>query len=324
MIRAAVYGYGNLGRGATEALLASEDFHLTGVFTRRNPAKVGCGEGIPLYPAADFEKYASETDVVLLTGGSKEDLPRLTPLLAQKCHVIDSFDTHAAMAAHFAATDRAGRESGHLALIAAGWDPGLFSLARLYMESVFPAARAVTFWGRGVSQGHSDAVRQIDGVLDAREYTLPDEKALAAARAGEKILLPENKKHTRLCYVVAKAGADREKIARKIREMPHYFAGYETEIRFISENEMREKHAAMPHGGSVICTGETGANERQRMEYRLSLDSNPAFTGRVMVAFARAVYRLSRTGMRGCITVFDIPPAFLSPWDAATLRQKLL
>lgn len=323
MIRAAVYGYGNLGRGAVKALLAAKDFALTGVFTRRDPRAVAEG-GLPFYPASEFDAFSGKTDVVLLCGGSQADLPHLTPLLAEKCHVVDSFDTHGAMAGHFAAVDQVAKKSGHLALIAAGWDPGLFSLARLYGEAIFPEAKAETFWGRGVSQGHSDALRHIEGVADAVEYTLPDEKALAAARAGRGVGLNEYKKHTRLCFIVAKAGADQQKIVKKIREMPHYFAGYQTEVNFITAEEMRKEHAAMPHGGRVICIGETGVGERQRIEYSLSLDSNPSFTGRVMVAFARALYRLSGSGTRGCLTVFDIPPALLSPLDGETLRQRLL
>lgn len=325
-IRVAIYGYGNLGRGVESALLQNSDMTAVGVFTRRAPETVKTKTGLPVYHADAIFTMKDKIDVVILCGGSATDLPRQTPALATHFNVVDSFDNHASIPAHFAAVDAAAREGGKLGLISVGWDPGLFSLCRAYTEAVLPEGGTYTFWGRGVSQGHSDAIRRIAGVLDARQYTVPVEDALARVRAGENPTLSAREKHTRECYVVAEQGADTARIEKEIKEMPAYFADYDTTVHFISMEELREKHMALPHGGRVIRTGKTGlARENTHtVEYSLALDSNPEFTSSVLVAYARAAYRLAQRGEVGCKTVLDVPPALLSPMPYGELLKGLL
>ena len=321
-----IYGYGNLGRGVELAVRQNADMELVGVFTRRDPASVKTATGAPVFAASSLSEFAGRIDVLILCGGSATDLPKMTPALAREFNVIDSFDTHAAIPAHFAATDAAATEGGHLALISSGWDPGLFSIARLYASSVLPCGRDYTFWGRGISQGHSDAIRRITGVLDARQYTVPIGEAIDAVRRGDMPDLTTREKHRRECYVVAKEGADLSRIEREIKEMPNYFADYDTTVTFISMEELQEKHSGMPHGGSVLYSGKTGkeGEHAHTVEFALTLDSNPEFTGSVLVAYARAIGRMKERGMTGCKTVFDIAPADLSPLSPEELRAHML
>jgi len=319
-----IYGYGNLGRGVECAVRQNSDMELVGIFTRRDPQTVQTLTGVPVYAAHEVSNF--DIDVLILCGGSATDLPTMTPMLAEKFHVVDSFDTHAKIPAHFAAVDASAKAHGHMALIAGGWDPGLFSINRLYASAILPQGQDYTFWGRGVSQGHSDAIRRIDGVQDARQYTVPVEAALDAVRNGENPMLTTRQKHTRECYVVAKAGADRARIEREIKEGPNYFDDYDTTVHFISQEQLNAEHAGLPHGGSVIRTGVTGLQGEHKhcIEYRLQLESNPEFTASVLVAYARAVYRRAQRGESGCITVFDVAPSELSPYTAEQLREKLL
>jgi len=326
MIKAGIYGYGNVGRGVECALAQAEDFETVGVFTRRDPATVKTLTGIPAYDANRVSDFARDLDVLILCGGSATDLPVITPALAASFNVVDSFDTHAKIPEHFANVDAAAQKGGKTAVISGGWDPGLFSLARVYAQSVIPDGGSVTFWGRGVSQGHSDAVRRIPGVLDARQYTVPVPEAVARVKAGEIPPFTAREKHTRECYVVAAPEADKQAIEQAIKTMPNYFADYDTTVTFISMEELREKHMGIPHGGSVIRTGKTGMNlsTHHTIEYSLKLESNPEFTGSVLTAFARAAFRLSAKGECGCKTVFDIAPAMLMPVDGAELRAHML
>ena len=321
-----IYGYGNLGRGVELAIRQNADAELFGVFTRRDPKTVKTLTGAPVYAAQDVENYAGEIDVMIICGGSASDLPEMTPMLAKSFNVVDSFDTHARVPEHFANVDRAALTHAHTAIISAGWDPGLFSLARLYMNTVLPDGKDYTFWGRGVSQGHSDAIRRIPGVKDARQYTVPVEDALAKVRAGENPDLTTRQKHTRECYVVAAEGADKALIEKQIKEMPNYFADYDTTVTFISEEEMKREHSELPHGGQVIRCGETGMDGAHKhvMEFSLKLDSNPEFTASVLVACARAVVRMNGRQIFGCKTLFDVPPADLSPIDPEEMRRRLL
>ena len=325
-MRLAIYGYGNLGRGAEAAILKSPDAELVGVFTRRDPNSVQTRTGAKVFAADEILRFRDEIDAVILCGGSATDLPALTPMLAKDFNVIDSFDTHANIPAHFDAVDAAAKAGGKLALISCGWDPGMFSLNRLYASAILPDGRDYTFWGRGVSQGHSDAIRRIPGVLDARQYTVPIKEALEAVRSGKQPELSAREKHLRECYVVAAPDADRAAIEQAIKTMPNYFADYDTTVTFISAEEMREKHGALPHGGFVIRTGKTGFSDEHthRIEYSLALDSNPEFTAGVLVAFARALCRMASRGATGCLTVFDIAPADLSPLSREALRRTML
>ena len=325
-MRLAIYGYGNLGRGAEAAILNSPDAELVGVFTRRDPNSVQTRTGAKVFAADEILRFRDEIDAVILCGGSATDLPALTPMLAKDFNVIDSFDTHANIPAHFDAVDAAAKAGGKLALISCGWDPGMFSLNRLYASAILPDGRDYTFWGRGVSQGHSDAIRRIPGVLDARQYTVPIKEALEAVRSGKQPELSAREKHLRECYVVAAPDADLAAIEQAIKTMPNYFADYDTTVTFISAEEMREKHGALPHGGFVIRTGKTGLSgeHTHRIEYSLALDSNPEFTAGVLVAFARALCRMASRGATGCLTVFDIAPADLSPLSRETLRRTML
>jgi len=325
--RIGIYGYGNLGRGVELALMKAPDMEPAAVFTRRDPASVKTvGAGVPVLPAQDVLNCADRIDVMILCGGSAFDLPEQTPQLASSFHVVDSFDNHSKIPEHFARVDAAAKQAGKVAAISLGWDPGLFSLNRLLAASILPEGQDYTFWGRGVSQGHSDAVRRVEGVLDARQYTIPREEALQAVRAGETPELSARQKHTREVFAVAAPGADRARIEREIVTMPAYFDAYDTTVHFISREELERDHAGLPHGGFVIRSGRTGekGEHRQVVEYRLQLDSNPEFTASILVAYARAVYRLAQEGKSGCFTVFDIPPVLISPLSPEELRAKML
>ena len=322
MIKIGIYGYGNLGRGVMSAISQNPDMTLAGVFTRRDPASLGIDA--PCFRAEDAIKMQNEIDVMILCGGSATDLPAQTPALARYFNVVDSFDTHANIPTHFENVDKAAKESGHVGIISVGWDPGLFSLSRLYAGAILPEGKDYTFWGKGVSQGHSDAIRRIDGVLDARQYTVPVKAAVEAVRRGEMPALSTREKHTRECFVVAREGADLARIEKEIVEMPNYFADYDTTVHFISMEELRKNHNGLPHGGRVIRTGTAGDGSAHTIEFSLDLQSNPAFTSAVLCAYARAAYRLRTEGAKGCKTVFDIPPAYLSSEDAESLRKHLL
>ena len=327
MIRIGIYGYGNLGRGVESAIRQNKDMELVAVFTRRDPSTLKIRtEGAKVCHVYDAVKMQSEIDVMILCGGSATDLPVQTPELAKYFNVVDSFDTHAKIPEHFANVDAVARESGKVGLISVGWDPGMFSLNRLYAEAVLPDGKDYTFWGKGVSQGHSDAIRRVEGVLDGKQYTIPLDSALEAVRNGENPELSARQKHLRECFVVAKDGADESKIEETIKNMPNYFADYDTIVHFISKEELERDHSGIPHGGFVIRSGRTGFDlEHQHIiEYSLKLDSNPEFTSSVIVAYARAAYRLNKDGACGCKTVFDIPPAYLSPATAEDLRRRLL
>ena len=321
-----IYGYGNLGRGVEVAIRQNPDMELAGVFTRRDPASLKTLTGAPVYAAAQAKDFAGKIDVMILCGGSATDLPEMTPEIVKMFNVVDSFDTHARVPEHFANVDREAQLHGHTAIISAGWDPGLFSLARLYMNCVLPDGKDYTFWGRGVSQGHSDAIRRIPGVKDARQYTVPVESAVQRVRSGENPELTTRDKHTRECFVVAEEGADKALIEKQIKEMPNYFADYNTTVCFITEEEMKREHSELPHGGQVIRSGSTGAdgNHHHVMEFSLKLDSNPEFTGSVLAACARAVQRMNARGIFGCKTVFDVPPADLSILSPEEIRKHLL
>ncbi|MBR3691694.1 MAG: diaminopimelate dehydrogenase [Clostridia bacterium] len=326
-VRIGIMGYGNLGRGIECAIRYNEDLELSCVFSRRDPASVRIlTPGVPVYSAEDVLKYKDEIDVLILCGGSATDLPRQTPEYARHFNVVDSFDTHAKIPEHFASVDAAAREGGHVAVISCGWDPGMFSLARLYAGAILPAGKDYTFWGKGVSQGHSDAIRRIEGVVDARQYTIPVEDALARVRAGEEPDLSTREKHLRECFVVAEDGADLDRIEREIVTMPNYFADYDTTVHFISLEELRRDHSGIPHGGFVIRSGKSGweGEHRHLIEYSLKLDSNPEFTAGVIAAVARAVHKLSLRGETGGKTMFDIAPADLSPLSPEELRASLL
>ncbi|MBR5145253.1 MAG: diaminopimelate dehydrogenase [Clostridia bacterium] len=326
MIRVGIFGYGNLGKGVECAILQNPDMTLAGVFTRRDPACVKTLTNAPVYKIDDVEKMANEIDVMILCGGSATDLPVQTPALAKLFNVVDSFDTHARIPEHFANVDDVAMQSGKTAIISVGWDPGMFSLNRLYAGAVLPEGKDYTFWGKGVSQGHSDAIRRVEGVADARQYTVPVQEALDAVRSGSNPDLTTRQKHTRECFVVAKEGADLAKIESEIVNMPNYFADYNTTVTFISQEELDKNHKGIPHGGFVIRSGKTGINKENNhiIEYSLKLDSNPEFTSSVLVAYARAAYRMNKIGMKGCKTVLDVPPAYLSMFDGAYLRKTLL
>ena len=326
-IRIGILGYGNLGRGVECVIRQNPDMELKAVFTRRNPETVKIlTEGVNVYSVDEAEHMAGEIDVLILCGGSATDLPKQTPEYAKFFNTIDSFDTHAKIPEHFDAVDAAAKESGHVSIISVGWDPGMFSLNRLYANAILPEGKDYTFWGKGVSQGHSDAVRRVEGVKDARQYTIPKEEALKAVRAGENPDLTTREKHLRECFVVAEEGADLAKIEETIKTMPNYFDEYDTIVHFISEEEMQKNHSGIPHGGFVIRSGKTGWNGEHNhlIEYNLKLDSNPEFTSSVLVAYARAAYRMSKEGQSGCKTVFDVAPAYLSAKDGAELRKHLL
>ncbi|MBQ3890751.1 MAG: diaminopimelate dehydrogenase [Lachnospiraceae bacterium] len=323
----AILGYGNLGRGVECAVKANADAKLVGVYTRRDPKTVSIlTQGVPVRHVDEILEHKDEIDVLIICGGSATDLPKMTPEYAKYFNVIDSFDTHARIPEHFANVDKAAKETGHTALISAGWDPGMFSLNRLYANCVLPKGSDYTFWGKGVSQGHSDAIRRIDGVKDGKQYTIPVEAALEKVRNGENPTLTTREKHTRECFVVAEEGADLERIEKEIKTMPNYFADYDTTVHFISQEELDKNHAGIPHGGFVIRSGNIGweGENKAIIEYSLKLDSNPEFTASVIVAYARAIARLNKEGSTGCKTVFDIAPAYLSDMSAEDMRAHLL
>lgn len=326
-IRVGILGYGNLGKGVESAIAQNADMELAAVFTRRSPESVKVRTaGVKVLHADELSHMQDELDVLILCGGSATDLPVQTPQYASMYNVVDSFDTHARIPEHFAAVDAAAKKAGKVSLISCGWDPGMFSLNRLYANAVLPGGKDYTFWGKGVSQGHSDAIRRIAGVKDARQYTIPVDSALEAVRSGSEPELTTRQKHTRECFVVAEEGADLKKIEEEIVTMPNYFADYDTTVHFISEEELLRDHAGIPHGGFVIRTGKTGWNNENShvIEYSLKLDSNPEFTSSVLAAYARAAYRLSKEGQTGCKTVFDIAPAYLAAEDGAYLRKHML
>lgn len=322
-----ILGYGNLGRGVESAIRQNEDMELTCIITRRDPKTVKpATEGVEVYSVNDIDKLKDKIDVLVLCGGSATDLPVQTPEFARYFNVIDSFDTHARIPEHFTNVDQAAKENGHLALISCGWDPGMFSLMRLYGASILPEGNDYTFWGKGVSQGHSDAIRRVKGVKNGKQYTIPVEAALESVRKGENPELTTRQKHTRECFVVPEEGADLAQIEQDIKLMPNYFAEYDTTVHFITEEEFAREHAGIPHGGFVFRTGVTGIEKEHKhvVEFSLKLDSNPEFTSSVILAFARAVNRLSKEGVTGCKTVFDIAPAYLSPLSGEELRAHML
>ncbi|REB06595.1 diaminopimelate dehydrogenase [Sporosarcina sp. BI001-red] len=324
-IRIGIAGYGNLGKGVEFAISQQADMELVGIFTRRDPSNVHpIGDSVSVYPLAKVEDYTEKVDVMILCGGSRADLPEQGPELAKLFTTVDSFDTHAKIPEYFDALDEAAAPAGTTAILSVGWDPGLFSLNRLYGETVLADGVTYTFWGKGLSQGHSDAVRRIDGVKNAVQYTIPSDEAISKVRAGEQPELSTREKHVRECYVVLKEGADAAIVEETIVTMPDYFADYDTTVTFISEEEMQENHSSMPHGGFVIRSGKTGNGTNQVMEYSLTLDSNPEFTSSVLTAYARAAHKLNKLGQHGAKTVFDIPPGLLSPKSPAQLRKELL
>ena len=327
MTRIGIYGYGNLGRGVENAIKQNPDMELVAVFTRRDPATVKINTpGASVVHSDKAAEMADKIDVMIICGGSATDLPEQTPMLAKTFNVVDSFDTHARIPEHFENVNKSANESGKVAIISVGWDPGMFSLNRMYAEAILPNGKGYTFWGKGVSQGHSDAIRRIDGVLDAKQYTIPVESALTAVRSGKNPELSTREKHLRECFVVAKEGADLERIENEIKTMPNYFADYDTTVHFISAEELKRDHSGIPHGGFVIRSGRTGAELEHNhiIEYSLKLDSNPEFTASVIVAYARAAHRLEKEGQKGCKTVLDIAPSYLSAKTPEQLRKELL
>lgn len=326
MIKIGLYGYGNIAKGVECAVKQNSDMQVTCVFTRRDPSTVSTISGAAVYKTDDILAHKEEIDVLIMCGGSATDLPEQTPAMAKHFNVVDSFDTHKNIPAHFENVDVAAKEGGNIGIISVGWDPGMFSLNRLYGSCILPDGADYTFWGKGVSQGHSDAVRRIDGVQDARQYTIPVDEALDAVRSGSQPELTARQKHTRECFVVAKDGADLKRIEHDIVTMPNYFADYDTTVHFISQEELDRDHKGIPHGGFVIRTGKTGVNLENNhvIEYSLKLDSNPEFTSSVITAYARAAYRMAKEGMSGCKTVFDIPPAYLSIKSPEELRKEML
>ena len=323
----AIYGYGNLGKGVEVSILNNKDMNLFGVFTRRDPAKVKIlSEGVTVYHVDDALKMTDKIDVMILCGGSAKDLPEQTPYLAKYFNVVDSFDTHAKIPEHFANVDKNAKENGKVGIISVGWDPGMFSLNRLYASCILPEGKDYTFWGKGVSQGHSDAIRRVSGVKNGKQYTIPVESALDAVRSGVNPELSTREKHVRECFVVAEDSADLDRIEKEIKEMPNYFADYDTTVHFISEEELQKNHSGIPHGGFVIRSGKTGWNKENThiIEYSLKLDSNPEFTASVIVAYARACYKMSSEGQTGCKTVFDVAPSYLTMLSNEEIRKTML
>ena len=326
-IRIGILGYGNLGRGVECAIKQNADMELAAVFTRRDPATVQIlTEDVPVCRIADVQDWKDKIDVMILCGGSATDLPKQTPVYAEMFNVIDSFDTHARIPEHFEDVDAAAKKGGNVGIISVGWDPGMFSLNRLYANAILPEGKDYTFWGKGVSQGHSDAIRRVEGVKDGKQYTIPVEAALEAVRNGENPELTTRQKHTRECFVVLEEGADAAKVEEEIKTMPNNFSDYDTTVHFISEEELKANHSGIPHGGFVLRSGKTGwdGENKHLIEYSLKLDSNPEFTASVLVAYARAAYKLAQEGQSGCKTVFDIAPAYLSAKSGAELRKHLL
>lgn len=323
-MRIGIVGYGNLGRGVEFAVKQNPDMELCAVFTRRNPETLKINSEAQVISVNDIENWKDKIDVLILCGGSATDLPEQTPEYAKMFNVVDSFDTHARIPEHFDNVDKAAKAGENVAIISVGWDPGLFSLNRMYANAILPEGNDYTFWGKGVSQGHSDAIRRIDGVKDAKQYTIPVEKALQSVKNCENPELTTREKHTRECFVVLEPGADKDRVEKEIVNMPNYFADYDTTVHFISEDELKKNHSGIPHGGFVLRTGKTGNGNNHLIEYSLKLDSNPEFTSSVLVAYARAAVRLRREGACGCKTVFDIPPAYLSAKSGEELRRSML
>ncbi len=323
-IKIGIVGYGNLGRGVQYAAQQNDDMEVVAVFTRRDPADVATVLPVKVERYEDMKNYIGKIDVMILCGGSATDLPKQSAEVVKMFNIVDSFDTHAKVPEHFAALEKAAKETGHLGGMSIGWDPGLFSLARIIFGASLPEGSTYTFWGRGVSQGHSDAIRRIAGVKDARQYTVPVESALERVRRGENPVLTTREKHTRECYVVAEEGADLKRIEREIKEMPNYFADYDTTVHFILEEELQKNHSGIPHGGLVLRSGRSAAGNQFLMEFSLRLDSNPEFTSSVLVAYARAVYRMHAEGKTGAVTVFDIAPKYLCPMSEEEQRKELL
>ena len=326
-IRIGIMGYGNLGRGIECAVRQNPDMELAAVFTRRDPKTVSVlTEDVAVCSVSEAEQWKDKIDVMILCGGSATDLPEQTPKYASMFNVVDSFDTHARIPEHFANVDAAAKESGKVGIISVGWDPGMFSLKRLYANAILPEGNDYTFWGKGVSQGHSDAIRRVEGVKDAKQYTIPVEAALDAVRNGENPELTTRQKHTRECFVVLEEGADAAKVEEEIKTMPNYFSDYDTTVHFISQKELDKNHSGIPHGGFVLRSGKTGwdGEHSHLIEYSLKLDSNPEFTSSVLVAYARAAYRLHKEGQSGCKTAFDIAPAYLSSKSGGELRASML
>ena len=324
MIRVGILGYGNLGRGVENAVKLNDDIELSAIFTRRNPESLQTKSNAKVVSVDEIEQWKDKIDVLILCGGSATDLPIQTPNFAKMFNVVDSFDTHAKIPEHFKNVDNSAKMANKTAIISIGWDPGLFSLNRLFGNVVLPDGKDYTFWGQGISQGHSDAIRRIKGVKDAKQYTIPVEKALNAARSGQNPDLTTREKHIRECFVVAESGADKAAIEKEIVTMPNYFADYDTTVHFISEEELKTKHSGIPHGGFVLRSGKTSDGTNHVIEYSLKLDSNPEFTSSVLVAYARAAYRLNKEGQYGCKTIFDIPPAYLSNKTGEQLRAMML
>ena len=325
-IKIGILGYGNLSRGVESAILQNTDMELVAVFTRRSPENIKTKSGVPVFTVSELENYKNKIDVLVLGGGSATDLPAQTPEYVKYFNVVDSFDTHAKIPEHFENVNKVAKEAGKVGIISVGWDPGMFSLLRMISTSVLPEGENYTFWGKGVSQGHSDAIRRIKGVKDARQYTIPVEEAVNRVRKGENPELSTRDKHVRECFVVVEEGTDKSAIESEIINMPNYFSDYNTTVHFISEEEMTRDHKGLPHGGFVLRSGVTGFNKENKhiVEYSLKLDSNPEFTGSVIAAYARAAYRLSKEGVSGCKTVFDVAPAYLSPISGEELRRTML
>lgn len=325
-IKIGIYGFGNLGKGVLEAINQNPDMELVAIFTRRNPVDIvsQLKADITVVSTTNVEEYKGKIDVMIACGGSAIDLPEQTPMLAKMFNVVDSFDTHAKIPEHYAKVDEVAKSAGTIGVISAGWDPGMFSLNRLYAEAILPKGNTYTFWGKGVSQGHSDAIRRIEGVKDARQYTIPIEEAVNRVRNGENPNLTTREKHLRECFVVLEEGADGAKIEAEIKNMPNYFADYDTTVHFISEEELLREHSGLPHGGSVLHSGVTGAGNKEVIEYKLNLASNPEFTGAILVAVARAAYRMDKNGESGARTMFSIAPQLMSPSSEEELIKRLL
>ena len=323
-IKIAVCGYGNLGRGVEKEIVKSEDMDLTVIFTRRDPQSLKIGSNTPVVNMKEMEEWKDKIDVVIMCGGSATDLPEQVPIVAKMFNTVDSFDTHAKIPEYYKSVDDAAKSGNKTSLISGGWDPGMFSVMRVYANSILSNGSTYTFWGKGVSQGHSDAIRRVPGVKDARQYTIPIDEAMQRVRSGENPNLSTGEKHTRECFVVAEDGADKNEIERKIKTMPNYFDEYNTDVHFITEEELKQNHCKLPHGGFVIHSGETGDGNKQIIEYSLKLDSNPEFTSSVLIALARATYRMNKQGQYGAKTILDVPPALMSKKSGEELRKELL
>lgn len=323
-IRIGICGYGNLGKGVQKAIFQNSDMELVAVFTRRDPAQISKQTSVKVHPISEVAQWMNQIDVMIMCGGSATDLPDQVPTFAKLFCTVDSFDTHAKIPQYLNAVDEEAKSGGNVSIISVGWDPGMFSNMRAYAEAILPFSHTYTFWGRGVSQGHSDAIRRIEGVKDARQYTIPVPKAMEMVRAGENPELSTREKHERECFVVAEDGADLSAIEKEIITMPNYFADYDTTVHFITQEELDKNHKGLPHGGSVISCGQTGEETKQVMEYSLTLDSNPEFTGAVLVAYARAAYRMKKEGITGAKTVLDVPPIMLNQNEREEVIKKLL